>query len=221
MPVPSHGYTSPGRGGTRRASGEIPRHVGRRRWRALEREPRVARAQPRRAWAGRTGRTPPFEGISADQFCASPLGARPALPKPGHPRLRGVRLRGSCRSDHPKFPPGEREASRRLRYRARLFRGAQHRPKPRTNFACAAALGWSPLLAGCEFPSEDVSGDLRPGPRGPHLRGALASARHVRTLGASHRDRGARQRRTLAVYKPARHLRFCPFSDHFWSPVWK
>lgn len=59
----------------------------------------------------------------------------------------------------------------------------------------------------------------RPGPRGPHPPGALAPPRHVPGLGASHRDGGARKRWPLAVYKSARHLRFLPFSHHFWSPA--
>lgn len=92
----------------------------------------------------------------------SPLShsARPArrpTPGPAVPESRVPQPRR--RSDNPRFAQGEREGAPGHGNHARQFRRAQPPPKPRTNFASAAAPGrLSPPQAGCGILSQGMRG---------------------------------------------------------------
>lgn len=99
----------------------------------------------------------PRSGLRGDQFSTFPLCASGALPKPRNPRFLGVRFHSPGHqlhphlSDHPRFPPGEKEAPGHGNL-ACLFCPAQPPPKPGTNFACAAAPARVPTPGGMRAP---------------------------------------------------------------------
>lgn len=200
-----------GHGAPKGRPGQVPGQVGRRPRRALGGNPRVVRAGPRRARAGRAGQPLAVRG---DQCSLSHSARSARWPSPGPPGSweSGCAARPTAQAHAPQTTPGSLEAS------AKTPRG--------TKIASVCSAGrrvpqtGEPTLpapqrpAGCPYSWRDAGSPRRacgaqcvPG-RAARTPGRLGSTTpRARPRGAPLGPRG-RQRWPPAVSEPAPHVRF-------------